>query len=120
MFKTILFTIPKLVFAMFCYLITGALSLVSGYFTFVFYTTGLIDNDFLAMGFMAISMELIKLSMSAAYPFIRNEQAKRKVLRIIQITVFLSVLASLNFQLMGKDFTTSPASKNRCGQAHRK
>lgn len=111
--KTV-FTIGKIIWALVCYTLALLLAAVSGYFTVVFYTEGNRDNDLIALGAMAIALEVIKLIFSIGYPFMkyRDKGNEKKVLLTIKISFVLSVMASMYYLMIGKDILRSPASKS--------
>jgi len=113
MIKNLLLAIPKIIFALFCYIMAIIIGCISAYFTFSFYTNGNIGFDFYALGFMAISLELIKFVFATVYPFVKYRDIKTEntIMLILKVTFILSILSSLYYLLLGKDISLSPASK---------
>jgi hypothetical protein len=114
MVKKISINLIKILFwAIPIYLISIILAIVSGYFTFKFYSDGTTGYDLYVMGGLAISLELIKFILSSAYPAIKGrvKSVENTVLTVMKIALVLSILASLYYLLLGKDVTLSPASK---------
>jgi hypothetical protein len=111
--KNITNSIPKIIWAISCYIIALALAFISGYFTVKFYTDGNNENDKLIMGLMAICLEIIKLMLAAGYPFMkyRNKKIETHVSLVMKISFFLSVLASMYYLLLESNISKSPASK---------
>lgn len=113
MVRNFLSAVPKIIFTIFCYIMAIVIGCISAYFTFSFYTNGNKGMDFYALGFMAVSLELIKFVFATVYPFVkyRDIKTERTIRLILKVTFFLSILASLYYLLLGKDISLSPASK---------
>ena len=86
---------------------------ISAFFTFSFYTDGNTGFDFYALGFMAVSLELIKFVFATVYPFVKYRDIKieKTLLLIMKITFLISILSSIYYLMLGKDISSSPASK---------
>lgn len=111
--KNFFIAIPKVLFAILCYLCALLLAILSGYFTIVFYSQSQSGWNMWAMGGLAGMLEFIKIMLATSYPFLqyRDIKRERKVLFYLKICYFLSIMASLNFFLMGGEIERSPASK---------
>jgi len=110
---TILYTLLKTLFLLLCYAIALTLAIVSGYFTVRFYNAGTAGNDYYILTGLAVAFELVKLLLSIALPFTkgRSPGMETRIKVVIKIALIMSILASLNYLLIGKDFSLSPASK---------
>jgi hypothetical protein len=113
MFKKLLIVIPKIIFLIFCYAMAIVIGCISAYFTFSFYTDGNTGFDFFALGFMAVSLELIKFVFATVYPFVKYRDIKieKTILLIMKITFLISILSSIYYLLLGKEVSLSPASR---------
>jgi len=113
MMKNFFIAIPKVLFAIVCYLCALLMALLSGYFTIIFYSQSQSGWNMWAMGGLAGMLEFIKILLAASYPFIqyRDIKRERKLLFYLKICYFLSIMASLNYFLMGGEIERSPASK---------
>jgi len=113
MCKKLLIAIPKIIFLIFCYTMAIIIGCISAYFTFSFYTDGNTGFDFFALGFMAVSLELIKFVFATVYPFVKYRDIKieKTILLIMKITFLISILSSIYYLLLGKEISLSPASK---------
>ena len=113
MIQKVFYTIPKILWFVFCIVISIVLATVSAYFTFKFYTDGNTGYDIYAMGLMSISLEVVKFVFSLAYPFAkyRNLKNENTILWIMKICFILSILSSMYCLLLGKNLLNSPASK---------
>ena len=106
-------SIPKVLFAVICYLSALLLAILSGYFTVMFYSESQTGLNMYAMTGLACMLEFIKVILSIAYPFLQYRDSKRekKVLFYLRVCFLLSVMASLNFFFSGGSIQRSPASK---------
>ncbi|MBN1467209.1 MAG: hypothetical protein JW924_00655, partial [Fusobacteriaceae bacterium] len=104
--------VPKVFFAVLCYLSALLLALLSGYFTIIFYAQSQTGWNMWAMGGLAGMLEFIKIMLAASYPFMQYRDIKREkqVLFYLKICFFLSVMASMFFFMSGGDIERSPAS----------
>jgi len=104
--------IPKVFFAILCYLSALLLAILSGYFSIMFYAKSQTGWNMWAMGGLAGMLEFIKIMLATAYPFMkyRDSKTERKVSFYLKICFFLSVMASLNFFMSGGKIERSPAS----------
>lgn len=105
-------TVPKVLFAIICYLCAIILAFLSGYFTVIFYSQSQTGLNMWAMGGLAAMLEFIKFMLATSYPFLqyRDNKRERKVLFYLKICLILSIMASLNFFLTGGEIERSPAS----------
>lgn len=105
-------SIPKVLFAILCYLSALVLAILSGYFSIMFYAKSQSGWNMWAMGGLAGMLEFIKIMLATAYPFMqyRDSKRERKVSFYLKICFFLSVMASLNFFMSGGKIERSPAS----------
>jgi len=112
MIQKIFYTIPKIIWFLFCIITSMVLACVSGYFTFRFYTDGTKGLDMYTMGMLAISLEFIKFIFSVAFPFAKNRNKKSEdtIFLVMKICLVLSILSSMYCLLLGKDIINSPAS----------
>lgn len=110
--KKFFISIPKVIFAVLCYLSALLLAILSGYFSIMFYAKSQSGWNMWAMGGLAGMLEFIKIMLATAYPFMqyRDSKRERKVSFYLKICFFLSVMASLNFFMSGGKIETSPAS----------
>jgi hypothetical protein len=110
--KKFFITIPKVLFAIMCYLCTLLLSILSGYFTIVFYSQSQSVWNVWAMGGLAGMLEFIKIMLAVSFPFIQYRDIKRekKVSFYLKICFFLSIMASMYFFMSGGEIERSPAS----------
>lgn len=104
--------IPKVLFAILCYLSAVILAILSGYFTIIFYSQSQTGWNMWAMGGLAGMLEFIKFMLATSYPFMqyRDDKREKKVLFYLKICLILSIMASLNFFLTGGEIERSPAS----------
>lgn len=104
--------IPKVVFAVICYISALLLAVLSGYFTVKFYSDSQTGYNMYAMAGLAGMLEFIKMILAVSYPFMQYRDIKRekKVSFYLKICFFLSIMASLNFFLTGGEIERSPAS----------
>ena len=70
--------IPKVFFAIICYLSALLLAVLSGYFTIVFYAESQTGWNMWAMGGLAGMLEFIKIMLATAFPFIQYRDIKRE------------------------------------------
>jgi len=110
--KKFFITIPKIFFAVLCYLCALSLSVLSGYFTIVFYSESQTGWNGWAMGGLAGMLEFIKIMLATAFPFVQYRDIKRekKVSFYLKICFVLSVMASMYFFMSGGEIERSPAS----------
>ncbi|MDD5589419.1 MAG: hypothetical protein PHP92_05165 [Candidatus Nanoarchaeia archaeon] len=110
--KNFFINIPKVIFAVLCYISALLLAILSAYFTIMFYANSQTGWNMWAMGGLAGMLEFIKIMLATAYPFMqyRDSKRERKVSFYLKICFFLSVMASLNFFMSGGKIETSPAS----------
>ncbi|MEN8906290.1 MAG: hypothetical protein ABF289_10075 [Clostridiales bacterium] len=111
--KNFVSTAFKLLWAVLCYFFSILLAIVSAFFTITFYSDGSIGYDSYIMGFFAISLEGIKLILSFGYPYIRGRDKKYedKILLILKISFFISILSNVYYLMLGSDIEKSPASR---------
>ncbi|MBN1467809.1 MAG: hypothetical protein JW924_03705 [Fusobacteriaceae bacterium] len=104
--------IPKVFFAIICYLSALLLAILSGYFSIVFYAESQTGWNRWAMGGLAGMLEFIKMMLATAFPFLQYRDIKRekKVSFYLKICFILSVMASMYFFLSGGEIERSPAS----------
>jgi len=110
--KKFFITIPKVFFAVICYISALLLAILSGYFSIVFYAQSQTGWNMWAMGGLAGMLEFIKIILAASYPFMQYRDIKRekKVLYYLKICFFLSIMASMYFFMSGGEIERSPAS----------
>jgi len=110
--KKFFISIPKVFFAILCYLSALLLAILSGYFSIMFYAKSQSGWNMWAMGGLAGMLEFIKIMLATAYPFMkyRDSKTEKKVSFYLKICFFLSVMASLNFFMSGGSVERSPAS----------
>lgn len=110
--KKFFINIPKILFAVLCYVCTLLLAILSAYFTITFYANSQTGLNMWAMGGLAGMLEFIKIMLATALPFMQYRDSKREknVSFYLKICFFLSVMASLNFFMSGGKIETSPAS----------
>jgi hypothetical protein len=110
--KKFFINVPKVIFAVLCYICTLLLACLSAYFTIMFYAGSQTGWNMWAMGILAGMLEFIKIMLATAYPFMqyRDSKRERKVSFYLKICFFLSIMASLNFFMSGGEISRSPAS----------
>jgi hypothetical protein len=110
--KKFFINIPKILFAVLCYVCTLLLAILSAYFTITFYANSQTGLNMWAMGGLAGMLEFIKIMLATALPFMQYRDSKREknVSFYLKICFLLSVMASLNFFMSGGKIETSPAS----------
>jgi hypothetical protein len=110
--RKFLLGIPKVLFAVTCYISALLLAVLSGYFTVKFYSDSQTGYNMYAMAGLAGMLEFIKMILAVSYPFMQYRDIKRenKVKFYLKICFFLSIMASLNFFLTGGEIERSPAS----------
>ncbi|MBN1252109.1 MAG: hypothetical protein JXA16_08225 [Bacteroidales bacterium] len=104
--------IPKVFFAVICYLSALLLAVLSAYFSIIFYAESQTGWNKWAMGGLAGMLEFIKILLATSFPFIQYRDIKRekKVSFYLKICFVLSVMASMYFFLSGGEIERSPAS----------
>ena len=110
--KKFFITIPKIFFAILCYVCALSLSILSGYFTIIFYSESQTGWNMWAMGGLAGMLEFIKIMLATAFPFVqyRDIKRERKVSFYLKICFVLSIMASMYFFMSGGEIERSPAS----------
>lgn len=110
--KNFFISVPKVLFAVLCYLCALILAFLSGYFTVVFYAESQTGWNMWVLGSLAAMLEFIKIMLAISFPFIkhRDQKLEKKVSFYLKICFFLSIMASLNFFMSGGDIERSPAS----------
>jgi hypothetical protein len=110
--KKFIIAIPKVLFAIICYISTLLLAVLSAYFTIIFYSNSQTGWNVWAMGGLAGMLEFIKIMLAVAFPFMQYRDIKRekKVSFYLRICFFLSIMASMYFFMSGGEIEMSPAS----------